>query len=303
MARRGSPLTPAGSAGDGSFLLIAPAAAFVASVVGGALLLAVYVSLTDSTAGSLSGRFVGWENFEQAVGDPAFRRSAANTLIVGVVAPALALVPALALGHLLSRELPARWLLLTVILLPWTAPPALEAMAWRWILDSLFSVVNWALEALRLVDGADPPQWLGHPRLGMVALTAVHTWRLVPFLAVMVLAGLSSVPAEIRDAATVDGATGWARLRHVNLPFLMPVLALALLLGAVFSASGMAIVHVLTGGGPFDSTHVAGSWAYQVGISSGATGRGAAVSLMLLPVLAAASVGVLRFAARWDVGW
>lgn len=190
-----------------------------------------------------------------------------------------------------------------MILLPWTAPPALEATAWRWMLDSLYSVLNWGLAAMHLVDAADAPQWLGHPRLGLLALTTVHAWRLVPFLAVMVLAGLSSIPAEIHDAAAVDGATGWQSWMHVTLPFIFPVMALAVLLGAVFTASGMAIVHVLTGGGPFNSTHLTGSWAYQVGISSGATGQGAAVSLSLLPLLGAMSLLVLHFARRWELGW
>lgn len=283
-------------------LLVGPAVVFVLVLVGGPLLLAAWLSVTDATAGSLTGRFVGGDNFVAAWRSPLFRRSLWDTLVFTVVSQAVVVVLAKVLATFLVKPMRGRWVLRALILLPWASPIALGAIGWKWILDSLYSVVNWSLRFAHLIGPHDAPQWLGDPRLAMASIIAVHSWRILPFATVVMLAGLSSIPPEIEDAAKVDGVVGWRRIRHITVPMMLPVIVVALLFGIVFTATDMAVVYVITGGGPFNSTHVVASWAFQTGILSSALGSGAAISLYLLPLLVVAAVLMLRVANRADLG-
>jgi multiple sugar transport system permease protein len=281
--------------------LIAPAILFIALVVAVPLGAAVYLSLTDATAGSLTGKFVGFDNFTAQWDDPNFRRALRNTLFFTVVSNAIVVLGAATLAHYLIRDFRGKWILRLLILLPWAAPVALSTIGWLWIFDSLFSVVNWVLIHLSLVNEFNPPQWLGDPENAMAAIITVHAWRLLPFATVIMIAGLASIPKEVDDAARVDGATGLKKLWYVSLPLQLPIALIAVLFGIVFTASDMAVVYILTRGGPFNSTQMLPMWAFQTGISSGATGAGAAVALYLLPLLVVVTVLMLMFARRVEV--
>jgi multiple sugar transport system permease protein len=281
--------------------LIAPAILFIALVVAVPLGVAVYLSFTDATAGALSGDFVGFDNFTAQWDDPNFRRALRNTPFFTVVSNAVVVLGAATLAHYLIRDFRGKWILRLLILLPWAAPVALSTIGWLWIFDSLFSVVNWVLIHLNLVNEFNPPQWLGDPENAMAAIITVHAWRLLPFATVIMIAGLASIPKEVDDAARVDGATGLKKLWYVSLPLQLPIALIAVLFGIVFTATDMAVVYILTRGGPFNSTQMLPMWAFQTGISSGATGAGAAVALYLLPLLVVVTVLMLMFARRVEV--
>ncbi len=311
-------------------VLIGPAVLFIVLLVGVPLGLAVYLSLTDATAGSLSGTWVGLQNFLDAWHNPNFRTALENTVIFTLASQAIVLVGASILAHALLRPFRGRWLLRFLILLPWAAPAALSTIGFLWIFDSQFSVINWTLvhdlmpggghfylykpvnwvlgvidhlpwvHAGR-IDPLNPPQWLGQPTLAKLSIIAVQAWRILPFATVIFLAGLSSIPPEVEDAARIDGSTGLRKFWYVTLPLQLPIAAVALLFGIVFTATDMTVVYVLTNGGPFNSTQVLTTWAYQTGIVSSSLGQGAAVSLYLLPVLVVVAVLMLRFARKVEV--
>jgi multiple sugar transport system permease protein len=281
--------------------LIAPAVIFILLLVGGPLILATYLSFTDATAGSLTGEFVGLDNFTEQWSDENFRRALRNTIVFTLLSNAIVVVVASLLAHFLIRDFPGKWFLRFLILLPWAAPVALSTIGWLWIFDSLFSVVNWVLIHLHLVDQFNPPQWLGDPDLGLAAITTVHAWRLIPFATVIMIAGLASIPREVDDAAKVDGATGLRKLWHVTLPLQLPIAIIAVLFGIVFTATDMAVVYILTRGGPFNSTQMLPMWAFATGIQSGELGAGAAIALYLLPILALVTVLMLFAAKRVEV--
>jgi multiple sugar transport system permease protein len=310
--------------------LIGPAVIFIVVLVGVPLGLAVYLSLTDATAGSLTGNWVGLQNFIDAWHNPNFRTALKNTIVFTLASQALVLAGAAVLAHALIRPFRGRWLLRFLILLPWAAPVALSTIGFLWIFDSQFSVLNWVLvhdvlpggwhlylykpinwllgviDHLPWVDTGkinpfNPPQWLGQATLAKLSVIAVQAWRILPFATVIFLAGLSSIPVEVEDAARMDGATGLRKFWHVTLPLQLPIAAVALLFGIVFTATDMTVVYVLTNGGPFNSTQVLTTWAYQTGIVSSSLGQGAAVSLFLLPVLVIVAVLMLRFARKVEV--
>jgi multiple sugar transport system permease protein len=280
--------------------LIAPAVIFIL-LVGGPLVLATYLSFTDATAGALTGDFVGLDNFTDQWSDENFRRALRNTIVFTLLSNAIVVVVASLLAHFLIRDFPGKWFLRFLILLPWAAPVALSTIGWLWIFDSLFSVVNWVLIHLHLVDRFNPPQWLGDPDLALAAITTVHAWRLIPFATVIMIAGLASIPREVDDAAKVDGATGLRKLWHVTLPLQLPIAIIAVLFGIVFTATDMAVVYILTRGGPFNSTQMLPMWAFATGIQSGELGAGAAIALYLLPILALVTVLMLFAAKRVEV--
>jgi multiple sugar transport system permease protein len=294
-------------------VLIAPAVLFVVMVVGVPLGWAIYLSLTNAIGGSLSGKFVGFDNFRAAWNDQNFRNALENTLIITFATQAIVIVGAAILSHALVRDFRGKWFVRLLVILPWAAPVSLVTIGWLWIFDSLFSIVNWTLKQMHLLgvvctafglNGCgpnNPPQWLGNDKLAMFAIIVVQAWRILPFAVVIFIAGLASIPTEVDDAAKIDGASGIKKFFYVTLPLQLPIALVAVLFGIVFTAADFAVVFVLTHGGPFNSTQVLTTWAYQIGIESGSLGEGAAISLFLFPLLAAVTILMLFFAKRAQV--
>jgi multiple sugar transport system permease protein len=282
-------------------VLISPAVLFIGVLVGIPLVLAVYLSFTDATAGSLTGRWVGFQNFSDALHDQVFRDALWHTFLFTVISQAIVIVVAGLLAHALVRSFRGRWLIRFVILLPWAAPIALTAIGFLWFYDPQASIFTWFLEHLHLTSRENPPNWLGTPRAAMSSIITVQAWRTVPFATVIFLAGISSIPQEVDDAAAMDGATGLRKFWYVSLPLQLPIALVAVLFGIVFTATDMVVPYILTNGGPFNSTQVLTTWAFQTGINAGNIGQGAAIALFMLPLLAVVVIGMLFFARRAEV--
>ena len=155
-------------------------------------------------------------------------------------------------------------MLRTLFVLPWTIPIALSTIAWKWMFHSQFSVVNWMLLKVGVIDQGI--QWLGTPIPAMFAVILVSTWRAVPFGAIIVMAGLTALPADVIDAARVDGANWWQRFQRVIVPLIAPILFIAILFDLIFTLTELTVVYLLTGGGPVDQTQVLANYALQVGV-------------------------------------
>jgi multiple sugar transport system permease protein len=282
-------------------LLLAPALAYIFLLVAIPFLLAVFLSLTNSSAGSLQFSFVGLQNFRAVVASPVFLRALRNTFIFTFVSQVLVI----GLGNILARALmkPFRGKLLVrfLILLPWAAPISLATLGWLWIFDSTFSVINWLLKVVGWLGPGQWYYWLGDPVLGMIAIITVHVWRMLPFSTVILLAGLTSIPKEVHEAADIDGAGPLAKTFQVTIPMMLPILTVAVLFGAVFTFTDMSVVYLLTRGGPYNSTHVLASLAFQDGVLGGDVGRGAAVAIFLVPLLVVMAIVMLRISRRAEV--
>ena len=282
-------------------LLISPAVLFIGALVGVPLVLAVYLSFTDATAGSLTGKWIGLANFRQELHDPIFRGALWHTFLFTVISQAVVIVVAGLLAHALVRPFRGRWLLRFLILLPWAAPVALTAIGFLWFYDPQASIFTWFLTHLHLASKTNPPNWLGTPHAAMSSIITVQAWRTIPFATVIFLAGISSIPQEVDDAAAMDAATGLKKFWYVTLPLQLPIAVVAVLFGIVFTATDMVVPYILTNGGPFNSTQVLTTWAFQTGINAGNVGEGAAIALFMLPFLAVVVIGMLVFARRAEV--
>jgi multiple sugar transport system permease protein len=293
--RRMRPATKLGIA------LFSPALVYIVALVGLPLTLAFLYSVGNVTVGSVGYEFVGLDNFRSVLENPAFRRSLLNSFVFTISTQVIVLVCANALALALRDRFRGRGFVRFLILLPWVAPISLGAIGWKWLLDSIYSVVNWVLAKLHLVNLFDPPMWLGEPGLAMASVIAVHAWRMIPFSTVILLAGLTSIPRDIPEAAAMDGAGFWRTHFEITLPMMRPILNVAVLFGVVFTFTDMIVVYILTRGGPYDTTQVLPSLAFFTGVLGSDLAEGAAISVFLVPILVVVAWLMLRVAHRAEV--
>jgi multiple sugar transport system permease protein len=282
-------------------LFVAPAILYVLLLVGVPFLLATYYSVSAYTIYDPSWRFVGFSNFKQILQNPVFIETLENTFLFTFASQLLGLVLGKFGALLLLRPFPGRKIVRALIILPWAVPIALASVAWEWMFDSLYSVINWTLIAIGIIDRSQAPNWLGNPHLAMLCVIVVNAWRFFPFAIVVFLAGITSVPQDIIDAATVDGAGFWRRNYQIIMPMILPIVAIGLIFGIVFTFTDLSVVYLLTNGGPVNATSVLGFQGFQVGIVSGDVSHGAAISLFMLPVLFVLVIGMLRFIRRREI--
>jgi multiple sugar transport system permease protein len=280
-------------------LFLLPAVVYIVALVGVPFVLAIAFSFSDITSGDPTFHWAGLDNYRAIFHDPVFWRALRNTLLFTAVSMVLVVVLANVLAMILVADFRGKWIVRFLVLLPWTTPIALATVAWLWMLDSIFSPIDWVLQHLGLIH--DNVVWLGRPTLAMASVIAVHTWRIVPLAAVIVMAGLVAIPSEIDDAAQIDGAGFWRKMFEITIPLLTPVIAVAVLFGAVLTFTDMAVVYVLTRGGPNNATQVLSSWAFFKGIEGGDLAQGAAIALFLFPLLLAAVIAILRLVRRMEV--
>jgi multiple sugar transport system permease protein len=279
-------------------LFLLPAIVYIIGLVAVPFLLALAFAFSDVTAGDPSFDWVGLENFRAILDDPVFWRSLQNTLVFTAIAMVLIVVLAKALAMILVADFRFKRVVRFFVLLPWTTPIALAAVAWLWMLDSIYSPIDWVLRSIGLLEGN--LYWLGRDNLAMASVIAVHVWRIVPLAAVIIMAGLISIPNEINDAAAIDGAGFWRRLWEITIPLNLPVIAVATLFGAVLTFTDMTVVYILTRGGPGNATQVLPSYAFFKGIGGGDLAQGAAIALFLFPLLLAATIAVLRSVRKME---
>lgn len=282
-------------------ILVAPAIIYVLLLVGLPLLLAIYYSVSAYTIYDPTWKYVGLANFVDILQNPTFSKTLLNTFIFTFGSQFLGLVLGKFGAFLLLRPFPGRKIVRALIVLPFVIPVALATIAWRWIFDSLYSVINWTMIAAGFIERADAPNWLGNPTLAMICIIIINAWRFFPFAIVIFLAGITAVPQDVIDAATVDGAGFWRRNYQIILPMILPIMTIGLIFGIVFTFTDLSIVFLLTMGGPGGDTNVLGFAGFQTGIVSGDVSHGAAISLFMLPVLLVVVVLMLRFIRRREI--
>lgn len=261
------------------FLL--PALAPLALITIGPLIFLYYISLTDFELGaSLSdARWVGLDNYVRLFTgkDPQFWPSIRNTLQIAVVATAAELLLGFGIAFLIdSFGERMKGVLVAVIMLPMVVTPVIVGLVWKLMLNSEHGVVNWALGFAGLA-----PAWLG-PDLSLTSIMLVEIWQWTPFVTLILLAGMASLPIEPHEAAAIDGANGWQSLIYITLPLLMPVISLALLLRLIDALKIFDIIFVMTGGGPGSATETLAIHSYRQGFYfTGWIGRASATAVVL----------------------
>jgi multiple sugar transport system permease protein len=262
-----------------------PAILYIVALVGLPFVMAFVYSVGDVKVGSDTYQFVGLHNFTSVLQSPTFIRALKNSFIFTITSQILVLIGANTLALALKDAFPGRRLLRFLILLPWVAPVSIGSIGWKW----------------HLVNQFDTPVWLGEPKLAMASVILVHTWHMLPFATVILLAGLTAIPRDIPEAAAVDGAGFLRTLFQITIPMMLPIINVAVLFGAIFTFTDMTVIYILTRGGPYDTTQVIPTLAFFTGILGSDLAEGAAISIFMVPLLVIATYMVLRSAHRAEV--
>ncbi len=279
---------------DRPWLYVAPAALLLGLVTAWPLAQVLWISLERRSLLDPAGpHFAGLANYARLAADERFWNALGNTLYFSGVSVALELALGLAFALAVQRPFRGRALLYGVILIPWAVPTAVSARMWAWMYDSEIGVLDYLLGA--------HVNWLGSPAWALNAAILMDVWKSTPFVALLLAAGLQSIPRELYQAAAVDGASRWTVLRRVTLPLLAPVILVALVFRTIDAFRAFDSIYVLTGGGPADSTETLSIYAYKVLFQSLEFGYGSAIAVAVFACVALAAAGyvlLLRRVAR-----
>lgn len=207
------------------------------------------------------GQFVGLKNFLSLFQDERFIKSSLNTLLFCMISVPLELILGLVFALILHQRFLARGLVRAVSFLPWALPTAVMAVAWKWIFNDTYGVFNDILLRLHIIK--EPLAWLGRPNLAFFCIILAEVWKCTPFVTIILLAGLQSIPLELYEAMSVDGATAFQRFKLITLPLLRPMLLVVLVFRTIQALGVFDSIWVLTGGGPAGSTEPISLYIYD----------------------------------------
>ncbi len=293
MIRRGR-----GDIGEGmlAVLLLAPAAALLALIVLFPVLRLVWLSLhTLRMSEPWAGQpFVGLLNYQDVWADPRFWDSLGNTLLITVVTVPGALLMGLGLALLANLPFRTRWPVRLSLLFPWALPLVFSGLIFAWFFDSSYGIVNDVIARL----GGEGPLWLTRPNLAMAAICIAIIWKTSSFCALILLAGLQTIPDTLYEAAEIDGASRWQRFRHVTLPMLMPAIMVALIFRTITAIQTFDIPYAMTRGGPGSTTETLAMYIHTTTLDFLDFGYGSALAALMFVLSMAATSGYLRYTRR-----
>jgi multiple sugar transport system permease protein len=236
-------------------------------------------------------KFVGFGNFDFLFKRPTFWEIVFQSCLFAITAVIFKAMIGFVVAHFVNN-IPTKgqrkWR--GMLLVPWVIPAAMSTLSWLWLFDPSYSAFNWIFAQL----GLGRISWLGETGWARFSVILVNVWIGAPFFLIMYLAALKSVPEQLYEAASIDGATWWQRIWFVTLPMMRNIIAITILFSTIVTFANFDIVRVLTAGGPLTATHVFATWAFKVGIESGDIPLGATVSLFMVPILAVAATFILR---------
>jgi ABC-type sugar transport system permease subunit len=264
------------------WLMLSPVIVVMLGLVVWPFMTAIWIAFTDKTIG-MDAHFIGLTNFANLIANPRFGLALRHSVVFTIVGLVLKFSLGMGMALVLNQAFRGRNILRAYFLMPWILPRFVAYMTWRWFLDPLQGVLNYALTDLGLIHF--PLELLGNPATALPTVIVADTWKSFPFFGLALLAGLQNIPAELYEVASVDGASGWQKFRFVTLPGLRHVIIVVLMLGTIFTFNAFEPVYLLTGGGPADATVVYTVLAYETGIVNMRLGESSAVPVMILPIL------------------
>ena len=278
-------------------ILMLPGALLLMVFMAYPFFLGIWLALTDSVIGTL-GKYIGIRNFSDLLTDSVFHQTARNTFVYALVTVPFKAVLGLGMALILNNRIRFSNPLRAAVMMPWIVPTALSSLGWFMIFDPVFSPISWLLKDLGLIK--QNINFLGGPNLAISSVCLANIWRGVPFFGIIILAGLQAVPQELHEAAAIDGAGMWHRFRHVTIPAIKGVVLIASLLSIIWTFADFQLIYVLTKGGPANTTHIFGTYAYQIGLSATEIGMGAAIALYMFPILAFFAILLLFYLRKED---
>ena len=276
-----------------AYLFVTPIFLFVLSLVAYPFCYAVYLSMTHKLVG-LPPVFVGFENYVRLAWDGFFQRAVVNSAIFTFGSVGFKMVLGVVMALVLTSNIRWRSFWTGVLLIPWVAPTVVSALNFLWIFDGSLGVLNYLLVRVFhiLPQGVG---WLSEPHTAMASVVAVNIWRGFPFFGISFLAGMKAIPAELYEAAEVDGASVVQRFRHITLPGIRNIMIIVVLLSTIWTFNDFQIIYILTKGGPGGTTMVMPVFTYETAFGAQRLGEAIAVALYLLPALGVTIMVLARY--------
>jgi multiple sugar transport system permease protein len=270
------------------FLFVLPVLGLMGTVAFYPLVSTFRLSLRDELPIFQISRFVGFSHYVELWYDQRFWHSLSNTLYFAVVSVSLEVLLGLGAALLLHQIFPGRGLVRALVLSPWFIPTVVAARMWEWMYNPQLGVLNFLLQQSGLfTEGIN---WLGQPSVALHAAILADVWKTAPFAALLILAGLQTIPPDLYQAARVDGARSVQAFWHITLPLLTPVLGLTILFRMLDALRVFDIVYVLTGGGPANTTETLSIYAYRLSFQTLQFGLGAAVAVVIFGLVLTVSL-------------
>jgi multiple sugar transport system permease protein/N,N'-diacetylchitobiose transport system permease protein len=277
--------------------LLLPSAVAVFGVVVYPVLRTLLISFFEvNSALATETPFVGLQNYASVLTDAGFWAAIGRTMYFTVVSTALELLLGLGLAALLQAEIRGRWLFRAIVVIPWAVPTIVNAAMWKGIINAQYGALNGLLTQVGLLD--EYKAWLGDPWLALNAVVVADVWKTTPLVAFFLLAGLSSIPKELYEAAKIDRASTWRTFRSITLPLLVPSIAIVVVLRTVEAFKVFDIIYGMTRGGPANGTQTIAYFAYTTAFSDQQYGVGSAISYLIVLVILALSAVYLRLLRR-----
>ncbi len=265
-------------------LMILPAGLIMAVVTIYPLIRSLIISLLhwDLKKPELFHSFIGFDNYKYVLTDPTFWQSAKVTGLFVLGAVSLNIILALAIALLLNREFVGRNLVRMIALLPWAIPGVVNGIMWKWILNPSYGALNGLLFQMGIIDKY--VIWLGTPAGALIMCVLADVWKETPFIMLLILAALQTIPKDLYEAATVDGANVFESFKHITLPLIKPTLFVSLTLRTIWALKSFDLIYTLTAGGPSSGTTVVGYYTYMKTFVTLNLGRGSAVADIMTAV-------------------
>jgi multiple sugar transport system permease protein len=260
----------------------------------------IYISLTQNimTRPDLGVQFIGLENYLTLFSSGDFWKTVGRTGLWTALSVVGKTFAALGIALLLSRDIAFKRLYLILLMIPWVTPMVVAAVSWRWIFDGEFGMLNYILMQLNIIQ--EPYVWLGNQLSAFFATAVTDMWLGVPFLAMMFLAGLQSIPVELHESASMDGANGFQRLTRVTLPMIKPIILVATTMSGIWTFNSFGVIWPMTHGGPVDATQTLIVQAYKLSFGSFDLGMGAAIAVVIFVILLISTVLYKRILMRQE---
>lgn len=257
------------------------------------ILWSIWYSFTDKRIGT-GASFVGLANYLYIFKDQLYRRSVINTLVFTAGAMGIKICLGFIVALILNMHIQFRNALRTLFLLPWTLPSVVAIYTWMWLYSGNGGLINNLLLQAGILE--NPIGWLSNPRLSIISLMLVNTWRGIPFIAISVLSGLQTIPTELYEAASIDGAGKIQSFVYITMPLITSVLLVSSLISTIWTLNDFETVQLLTGGGPGQSTFTVPitAFRYAFDASVGIIGRACAVALSTVPLLIVLMIPILN---------
>lgn len=274
--------------GDNLFtiLLLLPAGIIMAVVTIYPLVRSFAISMLqwDLKRPDLAHNFVGFDNFKFILSDPIFWQSIKTTFFFVLGSVSLNIILAFLIALMLNREFHGRNFIRMLALLPWAIPNVVNGIMWKWILNPSYGALNGLLYALGLIDKY--VIWLGTPNGALIMCILADVWKEIPFIMLMLLAALQTIPKDLFEVAKIDGANSFQELWHITIPMIKPTLFVAITLRTIWALKSFDLIYTLTAGGPSNGTNVIGYYAYEKTFVSLNLGRGSAVAYLMTIIVA-----------------